>query len=234
MHKQEWFGASDEQEDVEPRVRRNNSFSAHMHRFLRKQTAFPSKKVMFPIKLFVQKFCFRKKRCLCVEKEDKFQKLFLQRCILVYKDLTRNLKYKMRTTFRQTPTSTRSRLTAMSVWSRLVLSVPRRTVCKTEQIFWWSWSNTFCLLIARLLSSIDAESLFLNCAQRSSSCVTCSFSSWNSFWDVALSLSSKLLFKDSSLWCKSSRSCKSSYTRLIEMSEKFLSTYTVYKIVLNW
>lgn len=204
-----------------------------MHRFLRKQTAFPSKKAMF-MKLFVQTFCFRKISCLCVENEDKFQKLFLQRCILVCEDFTRNLKYKMRTTFRQTPTSTRSRLTAMSVWSRLVLSVPRRTVCRTEQIFWWSWSNTFCLLTARLLSSIDAESLFLNCAQRSSSCVTCSFSSWNSFWDVALSLSSKLLFKDSSLWCKSSRSCKSSYTRLIEMSEKFLSTYTVDKIVLNW
>ena len=123
----------------------------------------------------------------------------------------------MRTTLKQIHTSTRSRLTAMSVWSRLVSSVPRRTVWRTEQIFWCCWSNSFCLLIARLLSSIDADSFFLNCAQRSSSCVTCSFISWNSLWDVALILSSTLLFKDSSRWCESSRSCKSSYTRWIEI-----------------
>jgi len=141
----------------------------------------------------------------------------------------------MRTTFKQIPTSTRSRLTAMSVWSRLVLSVPRRTVCRTAQIFWCSWSNSFCLLIVRLLSSIDAESFFLNCAQRSSSCVTCFFISWNSFWDVALILSSTLLFKDSSLWCESSRSCKSSCGRLIEISVKHCCRLTrLDKIVLNW
>ena len=203
-----------------------------MHRFLRRQTSEKKKSVYDFCR--PENFVSARNIVCALKTRIKFQKLFPQRCVLVFENFTRNLKLKMRITFKQTPTSTRSRLTAMSVWSRLVLSVPRRTVCRTAQIFWCSWSNAFCLLIARLLPSIDAESFFLNCTQRSSSCVTCSFISWNSFWDVPLSLSSTLLFKNSSLWCESSRSCKSSYTRWIKISVwKFCRPIRLDKICLE-
>ena len=181
------------------------------HHFLWKQISFREARTVSEIIYFLPETFVSAGNVACVLKTGiKFWKLFPHWCLLVSENLTRNLQLKMHAKLKQMRTSTRSRLTAMSVWSRLVLSVPRRTVCRTAQIFWCSSSNSFCLLIARLFSSIDAESFFLNCAQRSSSCVTWSFISWNSFWDVALSLSSTLLFKDSSLWCESSRSCKSS------------------------
>jgi len=195
-----------------------------MHYFFRKQTSFlgRKKKNLF-MNFVVQKILFPQEMLRVRWKQEEN----LRNCF------RKDVSSFSRTL--QIPTSTRSRLTTTSVWSRLVLSVPRRTVCRTAQIFWCSWSNSFCLLIARLLSSIDAESFFLNCAQRSSSCVTCSFISWNSFWDAALSLSSTLLFKDSSLSCESSRSCKSSYTRWIEISVRKLCRLTgLDKIDLNW